>query len=192
MRIAYQCPCSTRYATETHTDKHQVTRWLTVCAKRRLFFMSTSYAAPSDPETAGRIQENMPAYFRLFAGLPGITVVDADVFWLVNMGAEPGNHPLRARIPSATAERRIDEVFARIGLYADQSCRPGAAGGLGARSRGRCWRRRAGAATGRRGSGRRRWGRGCIARSGLWRPILGFASIDGSGASTQELVLRGF
>ncbi|MEN9939031.1 MAG: hypothetical protein RLZZ387_5610 [Chloroflexota bacterium] len=31
-------------------------------------------------ELAGRVQENLVAYFRLFAGLPGLTSFDGDVF----------------------------------------------------------------------------------------------------------------
>jgi GNAT superfamily N-acetyltransferase len=77
-----------------------------------------------------RMQENMLAYFRLFAGLPGITVADEDVFWLVSARGEPGNHVLRTQF-SADAERRIDAVLAEIGRHTDQidwlvfpGCRP--------------------------------------------------------------------
>ena len=45
-------------------------------------------------EKAGRMQENMLAYFRLFVGLPGITAADEDVFWFVNAKADPGNQAL--------------------------------------------------------------------------------------------------
>src|ERR1043165_4340026 len=78
-----------------------------------------------------RMQENMLAYFRLFAGLPGIAVVDEDVFWLVSARGEPGNQVLRTRILGEAVERRIDEIFAQIGQYTDQidwlifpSCQP--------------------------------------------------------------------
>ncbi|HWQ13126.1 MAG TPA: GNAT family N-acetyltransferase [Roseiflexaceae bacterium] len=79
---------------------------------------------------AGLIQENMVAYFRLFAGLPGITVVDDDVFWLVSARGEPGNYVLRARLAGDT-ERRIDEVLGQVGRHTDRvdwmvfpGCRP--------------------------------------------------------------------
>ena len=52
--------------------------------------MSSSHLSSSILETAGRMQENMLAYFRLFAGLSGVTVADEDVFWFVNAKAEPG------------------------------------------------------------------------------------------------------
>lgn len=37
----------------------------------------------SDLQKANRMQENFIAYFRLFAGLPGITLVETDVTWFV-------------------------------------------------------------------------------------------------------------
>lgn len=110
--------------------------------------MTIAHMPLSNTEIAGQVQENMLAYFRLFAGLPGITVVDEDVFWLVSARGEPGNHLLRAQIPSDAAEDRIHAIFSQISQYTDQidwlvfpSCRPadlgkrlearGMAGGLG-------------------------------------------------------------
>ncbi|HEU5098168.1 MAG TPA: hypothetical protein VFU22_03925 [Roseiflexaceae bacterium] len=68
------------------------------------------------------IQENMIGYFRMFAGLPGITFVDQDVTWSVSASSEPGNQVLRARIAgdSDAIERRIDEIIAQFGQHADQ------------------------------------------------------------------------
>jgi len=93
--------------------------------------MSSSHLSYSILEKAGWMQENMLAYFRLFAGLSGVTVADEDVFWFVNAKAEPGNHTLRTRIPSADVESRIDEITDQIGQYADHmdwlvfpSCQP--------------------------------------------------------------------
>jgi GNAT superfamily N-acetyltransferase len=92
--------------------------------------MSVAHPPLSSTEIADQVQENMLAYFRLFAGLPGITVVDEDVFWLVSTRGEPGNHLLRTRIPG-DAERRIDAIFNQIGQSTDQidwlvfpGCRP--------------------------------------------------------------------
>jgi GNAT superfamily N-acetyltransferase len=83
------------------------------------------------PAPVDRMQENMLAYFRLFAGLPGITVVDEDVFWLVSAGGEPGNQVLRAQIPNSAVEGRIDAIFDQISRHTDQidwmvfpGCRP--------------------------------------------------------------------
>jgi GNAT superfamily N-acetyltransferase len=93
--------------------------------------MPVAHMPRSGAELAGQVQENMLAYFRLFAGLPGITVVDQEVFWLVSTAGEPGNHLLRAQIPDDTAEGHIDAIFGQIGQYTDQidwlvfpGCRP--------------------------------------------------------------------
>ena len=80
--------------------------------------MSVTQEPPSGSGIADQIQENMLAYFRLFAGLPGITVADADVFWLVSARGEPGNHLLRAQIPG-DAPRQCRR-------YADDLRRPSA------------------------------------------------------------------
>lgn len=80
---------------------------------------------------ADRMQKNMVAYFRMFAGPPGVTVVDEDVFWLVSDKTEPGNHVLRARIADADADARIDAILDQIGRRTDHvdwlvfpGCRP--------------------------------------------------------------------
>ena len=77
------------------------------------------------------MQENLIAYFRIFAGLPGATFVEEDVTWFVNTKAEPGNHVLRTCISSDAIERRIDEIFRQFSQYTDQidwlvfpACRP--------------------------------------------------------------------
>src|SRR5262245_42442025 len=70
-----------------------------------------------------QMQENLIAYFRLFAGLPGATFVEQDVTWFVNDKAEPGNHILRTRLAGdsgASIERRLDELFGQFGQYTDQ------------------------------------------------------------------------
>jgi GNAT superfamily N-acetyltransferase len=67
----------------------------------------------------GQMQENMLAYFRLFAELPGITCVDNTVFWLISSRGEPGNQVLRTRLPSDTAEQRIDAIIEQIGQRTD-------------------------------------------------------------------------
>jgi GNAT superfamily N-acetyltransferase len=88
--------------------------------------VSLSGATPVD-----RMQENMVAYFRLFAGLPGVTVADEDVFWLVSERGEPGNHVLRTRISGDAAQRRIAAILEQIGRHTDHidwlvfpGCRP--------------------------------------------------------------------
>ncbi len=78
-----------------------------------------------------QMQENLIAYFRIFADLPGATFVDADVTWFVNVKDEPGNHVLRAHITGEPVDQQIDEIIAQFGQHADQidwlvfpACRP--------------------------------------------------------------------
>lgn len=78
-----------------------------------------------------QMQENLIAYFRLFADLPGTTFVEEDVTWFVNANGEPGNHVFRTRISGDAIERRIDEIIAQFSQYTDQidwlvfpGCRP--------------------------------------------------------------------
>jgi hypothetical protein len=77
------------------------------------------------------MQENLIAYFRLFAGLPGITFVEEDVTWCVTAEGAPGNQALRTQLPGDAVDRRIDEIISQIGQYTDQidwlvfpSCQP--------------------------------------------------------------------
>ena len=90
--------------------------------------MFTSH--PSGIEHADRVQENFIAYFRLFAGLPGITFVEEDITWIVSQGL-PGNLVLRTRLPAEAIEQRLDEALRQIGQKGDQidwfvfpGCRP--------------------------------------------------------------------
>jgi ribosomal protein S18 acetylase RimI-like enzyme len=82
-------------------------------------------------EIVDQMQENLIAYFRLIAGLPGATFVEADVTWFVNDSAEPGNHLLRTHIAAHLIDRRIDEIISEISQHTDQidwlvfpGCRP--------------------------------------------------------------------
>ena len=84
-----------------------------------------------DTTKVDQIQENLIAYFRIFAGLPGATFVKEDVTWFVNVKDEPGNHVLRTRISGDAIDRRIDEIIAQFSQYAEQidwlvfpGCRP--------------------------------------------------------------------
>ena len=82
-------------------------------------------------KTIDQLQQNLITYFRLFAGLPGITFVEADVTWIVSGKAAPGNHILQTKFSSASVAQQIDETIHQIGLAADQvdwyvfpSCQP--------------------------------------------------------------------
>jgi ribosomal protein S18 acetylase RimI-like enzyme len=93
--------------------------------------MSPSHSPSSSVEIVDQMQANLVAYFRLFAGLPGVTFVESDVTWFVNANGEVGNHALRAQINGDDIERRIDEILGEFGQHADQidwlvfpGCRP--------------------------------------------------------------------
>ncbi len=66
------------------------------------------------------IQENMIAYLRLFAGLPGVTMYDAEVFWIVSPQGGPGSSILRAQWPDEGSEERIDALFEQIGHHINE------------------------------------------------------------------------
>ena len=67
-----------------------------------------------------QIQENMVAYMRLWAGLPGMaTQDDAETFWFVSNQPAPGNVILRACWTGDDIEGRIDVLFNHIGQHID-------------------------------------------------------------------------
>ncbi|MBZ0303669.1 MAG: hypothetical protein K8J31_28270 [Anaerolineae bacterium] len=74
----------------------------------------------SDRDTPRHIQENMIAYMRLFAGLPGMISYDAETYWFVCGKPAPGNIILRANWPDGSAEARIDALFAQVGQHSDE------------------------------------------------------------------------
>jgi ribosomal protein S18 acetylase RimI-like enzyme len=65
----------------------------------------------------GQIQANLIAYFRLFAGLPGMHMRDDDTFWFIGGEPAPGNSILRARWSNPDVEKRLDATFAEVGQY---------------------------------------------------------------------------
>jgi GNAT superfamily N-acetyltransferase len=69
--------------------------------------------SPVNPEVVNQIQENLIAYFRIYAGLPGTTFVEnAQVTW--NAGP-PGSMVFRARLSPERVEEQIDEIIRQIG-----------------------------------------------------------------------------
>ncbi len=86
----------------------------------------------TDTQLIEQIQNNFVSYFRLFAGLPGVTFVEGDVTWFCNREqGEPGNYILRTQFAAATADQEIDRLLARIGEQAKYidwmvfpACRP--------------------------------------------------------------------
>ena len=74
----------------------------------------------SRSDMPGLVQENLIAYMRIFANLPGMHMRDhADSFWFVSNRAAPGNVVLRARWLEDGAEERIDQTFDAISRHAD-------------------------------------------------------------------------
>lgn len=88
-----------------------------------------------------RMQENLVAYYRIFAGLPGIALGDDDIFWLVSKTPAPGRQVVRSRIAAAGVEARIDAALEGFSRHTDAmdwlvfpACRPA---DLGARLKAR-------------------------------------------------------
>lgn len=88
-----------------------------------------------------QMQENLVAYYRIFAGLPGIALGDDDIFWLVSETPAPGQQVVRSRIEGADVEARIDAALAEFSRHTDAidwlvfpACRPA---DLGARLKAR-------------------------------------------------------
>jgi GNAT superfamily N-acetyltransferase len=73
----------------------------------------------SQTEKPAHIQENLIAYMRLFAGLPGIHVHDSDSFWIVSRQGAPGDMVLRANWPDENVEEHIDLLFEQVGQQID-------------------------------------------------------------------------
>ncbi len=71
----------------------------------------------SSTELPGQIQANLIAYMKLFAGLPGMLMHDADSFWFVSNLPAPGNTIFRAHWTADEAEARIDATLAAIGQH---------------------------------------------------------------------------
>src|SRR5262245_28890252 len=86
--------------------------------------MTASRLDLSHTEKPRHIQENLMAYMRLFAGLPGITVYDAESFWIISKRPAPGNSIYCARWPSDETseqiEARIDDLYQQIGQHLDE------------------------------------------------------------------------
>lgn len=79
-------------------------------------------------ETVNQIQENLITYFRIFAGLPGITFVEGEVTW--NVGG-PGPHILHTDFSPDGVDQQIDDLIRQLGGAANSvdwfvfpSCQP--------------------------------------------------------------------
>ncbi|GHO49081.1 GNAT family N-acetyltransferase [Ktedonospora formicarum] len=74
----------------------------------------------SGTEKPHQIQENLMAYMRLFAGLSGTMLYDAESFWFVSNTPALGNIILRTRFDAARTEEQIDTMLEQVGRYSDQ------------------------------------------------------------------------
>jgi ribosomal protein S18 acetylase RimI-like enzyme len=80
-------------------------------------------AAPIDfshTEKPHQIQANLISYMRLFEGLPGTTMVDAESFWFISGKPAPGNVILRTSWNPHRTDALIDALFAQIGQHIDE------------------------------------------------------------------------
>jgi hypothetical protein len=74
---------------------------------------------PVVPISVQQVQANFIRYFRHFADLSEITLVeDEEITWIISTGA-PGNNILRTRFSAATVDAQIDKTMRRIGEYTD-------------------------------------------------------------------------
>ena len=79
--------------------------------------MSSTPLDLSHSEIPAQIQANLIAYMKLFAGLPGMHMHDADSFWFVSNQPAPGNAIFRASWTSENVEERIDATLAGVGQH---------------------------------------------------------------------------
>lgn len=69
--------------------------------------------------TPATVQENFIAYFRIFAGLPGVTYVEEEeAIWTACHGA-PGSQVLKSYLDPARAGAQIDAILRRAGEHVD-------------------------------------------------------------------------
>jgi hypothetical protein len=92
--------------------------------------MPAAQIPSANHEWAAQVQRNFIAYFRHFAGLPGITFSEGEVTWVASRGA-PGSMVLSTQLADGEADQQIEETLRRIGRHTDEvdwfvfpGCRP--------------------------------------------------------------------
>lgn len=85
----------------------------------------------SDLEKIDRMQENLIAYHRIFAGLPEVTFTDEDYIWFFNSAGMESGNIMRTQISGPDIDGRIEQIINKIGRTTDRidwlvfpSCRP--------------------------------------------------------------------
>lgn len=69
-----------------------------------------------DRQWIDQLQQNFITYFRLFAGLPGITFTEGSVTWNASHGA-PGSMVLSTQLVGDDIDQQIDETLRQIGQH---------------------------------------------------------------------------
>jgi GNAT superfamily N-acetyltransferase len=71
-------------------------------------------------ELSALIQENLMAYMRLFAGLPGMFMHDeSDLFWVISPEEAPGRQIFKVHWKEENIDRKIDLLLAEVGQHTD-------------------------------------------------------------------------
>jgi ribosomal protein S18 acetylase RimI-like enzyme len=65
------------------------------------------------------IQGNLIAYMRLFDGLSGMSMYDAESFWIISHKPAPGDCILRANFSDYEIDAQIDRIFEQVGQHVD-------------------------------------------------------------------------
>ena len=79
----------------------------------------TEFLDLTHTDLSRRIQANMIAYMKLFAGLPGAIIVDDEAFWIVTGDRAPGNMILRAAWDDDRAEAGINALLKQVGAHVE-------------------------------------------------------------------------
>jgi len=71
------------------------------------------------------IQENLVAYMRMFADLPGMAMEDTSTpeeqtFWFISRRGAPGDNILKVRWNKEDLDRQIDRLFEKVGHIIDE------------------------------------------------------------------------
>jgi GNAT superfamily N-acetyltransferase len=79
----------------------------------------------SNSDLPGKIQENLIAYMRIFANLPGMAMEDSltpddETFWFISRRGAPGDNILKARWNSENIDQKIDRLFEKVGQHVQE------------------------------------------------------------------------
>lgn len=115
-RAASNADCSLCSQSIAGWLQHQSVRY---CPPLLAATTKENYLDALDSSLIDRIQANLIAYFRQFAGLPGITFVEDAATWFVHADSEPDSHILHTHWDPATADEQIDRLLASVAQKTD-------------------------------------------------------------------------